>query len=81
MDKILKKIYEDIIYYEKDVVQMDNKINMDIDEILESYQKELKQIDINIIKELLYKETFNAQREGFKLGMRYMLKLCLYLLK
>lgn len=80
MEELLKKIYENIIYYEKDVVKMDKHINAEIDKLIESYRKELSKADIQTVKEVIHQATFSAQREGFRLGMRYMLKLWICLL-
>ena len=37
MNKFFEKIYDDIIYYEKDFIEVDKKINREIDNLVECY--------------------------------------------
>lgn len=80
MEELLKKIYENIIYYEKDTLKMDKRINAEIDKLIESYRNDFPESDIQTVKELIHQATFIAQKEGFRLGMSYMLKLWICLL-
>ena len=80
MKELIKKIYETIIYYEKDAIKMDARINTEIEKLLASYIKDYPETNMNEIKELLYQATLIAQNEGFHLGMRYILKLGIFLL-
>ena len=80
MEELLKKIYKEIIYYEKDTLEMDKRISEALDKITEPYINNISDEEIAMLKSLLYQAALLAQTEGFYLGMRYMLKLEMCLL-
>lgn len=74
MNKFFKRIYDDIICYEKDFIEMDKKINREIDNLIERYGLQPNEPDLEELKSLLYEITRISQREGFFLGMQYALR-------
>lgn len=74
MNKFFEKIYDDIIYYEKDFIEVDKKINREIDNLVECYGLQQTETNLEELKSLLYEITRISQREGFFLGTRYALR-------
>ena len=74
MNQFFEKIYDDIIYYEKDFIEVDKKINREIDNLVECYGLQQTETNLEELKSLLYEITRISQREGFFLGMRYALR-------
>ncbi len=73
MNKILQKIYDDIICYEKDCMEMDKKISEEMNRLIKHY--ELPKTDLEELKSLLYEISRISQREGFFLGIRYAFRI------
>ncbi len=75
MDKILKRIYEEVIYYEQEAVEADSRINKEIIGISSKYADKLTKPESEELRSLLYRISLTAQEKGFLLGMRYMWRL------
>ncbi len=79
MDKLFKKIYEEIIYYEKETVEADRRISDEIDGLCVSLAEKLTKEETGKLKGFLCRVSLTAQEEGFLLGMKYMWKLSKFL--
>lgn len=75
MDKLLRKIFEEILYYEKEGIEADRRINQEFAGRTEEYADRLTKEDYEKLKSLLCHISLMAQEEGFLLGMKYMWKL------
>ncbi len=80
MNELLKKIYDNIIRYEKDAVEMDWRIEEEIKHLIQPYQNKLTADKLETLKDLLYGAALPAEREGFMLGVQYTLKILFTLL-
>lgn len=80
MNELLKKIYESVIYYEKDTVEMGSRVEVEIHKLIKQYPEQLTDKDIEQIKNLLYQTALTAEQEGFQLGIKYTLKMLFDLL-
>lgn len=80
MNELLKKIYEEVIYYEKDMFEAEKQIDTQINQLIEPYTNELTENDMELIKTLMYQTSLIAEQKGFLLGMKYMLKMLIMIL-
>ena len=77
MKRLLRKIFDEIIIYEKDYIEMDAEINKEIDKYITEYIKNMNSEEIEELKNLLYEITKISEREGFFLGLKYVIKVFL----
>lgn len=75
MNELLRKIYDTIICYEKDAVEMGWRIEEEIKYLIQPYQDKLTEDELEVLKNLLYGAALSGQREGFILGVQYTLKM------
>lgn len=80
MNELLKKIYESVITYEKDTVEMGSRVEIEINKLIKPYTGQLTDEEIEQIKTLLYQTALTAEQEGFQLGIKYTLKMLFDLL-
>ena len=74
MKSLLNEIYENIITNEEDVIKMNCKLDAEIQNIVKESQND--SVDM---QDVYFDIAFLAQRQGFKLGIKYALKLLLEL--
>lgn len=74
MKSLLNEIYENIITNEEDVIKMNCKLDAEIQNIVKESQND--SVDM---QDVYFDIAFLAQRQGFKLGVKYALKLLLEL--
>lgn len=80
MNELLKKIYESVITYEKDTVEMGSRVEIEINKLIKPYAEQLTDKEMEQLKNLLYQTALTAEQEGFQLGIKYTLKLLFDLL-
>lgn len=80
MNELLKKIYESVITYEKDTVEMGSRVDVEINKLIKPYAEQLTDKEMEQLKNLLYQTALTAEQEGFQLGIKYTLKLLFDLL-
>lgn len=80
MNELLKKIYENVICYEKDALQMGERMDTVVNDLIEPYTEHFKEQDIETVKELMYAICLKSEQEGFQLGIQYTLKMLIQLL-
>lgn len=71
MKKLFKKIFDDVITYEKDFIEMDAGINKEIEKHLTKYEEKMNNEEMENLKNLLYEIINISEREGFFLGLQY----------
>lgn len=81
MNDILKKIYNEILVYEKDIATTNQKADKAICKLLKTYQKNLTDDEYEKIKELVFSITSIAEQAGFENGIRFTIKLIYSLFK
>lgn len=81
MDKLFRKIYDEVICYEKDVAGMNRTIENNNKLILEKYNGSLNEKEKEIFLELIDDAASFAGREGFCMGMKYAFKSMVMLFK
>lgn len=75
MNDLLKKIYNDVLVYERDVVKINKKVDEEINRLVEPYTKQLSDDEMEKLKEMLSIVGLTAEQVGFENGVRFALKL------
>lgn len=75
MEDLLSKIYEKVVYYESDSIQLGKEFDSQVDEILEPLKETMTESEIEAVKELVHTASFKAERYGFLLGVRFVVSL------
>ena len=79
MMELLRKIYDTVICYEEDTVEMCRRVDKELLGLIEPYKGKLPDDRLDMIKDLMGCISATAEREGFLLGVKYTLKI-LYVL-
>ena len=80
MNELLKTIFTDIISKEDDCIKIEKYIDTKIQEIVGNYAERLNADELEELRGLLYHVALISEKEGFALGMKYLLKMELSLL-
>ena len=75
MEKLLSKIYDLVVFNEKDSIRYGKEFELFMQELLEPLEKDMSEDEIETVKEIAYVAAHSAERYGFKLGARFMAKL------
>ena len=75
MEKLLSKIYDKVVVYEKDSIELNKEYEQIIAEILEPLKERMTDLELEDIKERMYDISYQTERYGFMLGVRFMLGL------
>ena len=79
MKDLLDKIFDDIICNEEDGYKMEERIGNYIDLCLMPYKEQFSDEDMEKIRDCIYAISTNSEREAFQLGVKYTIKMLLYL--
>ncbi len=80
MNTLLKKIFDEFLSEEKDVIESGNQIDNEITNLIEPYKNKLSDNEIEELKTLLHQASYIGKLEGFRLGIKYMFKIVVILL-
>lgn len=80
MNELLRKIFDTIICYENQSIEVGQNIEKEIKNLIRPYQGTLTDDTQEELKNLLYGISSIAEREGFLLGIKYTLKTLIALL-
>jgi PHD/YefM family antitoxin component YafN of YafNO toxin-antitoxin module len=80
MENVFDEIYDKVIGYEKDIVQMNRNADNAIMDSLQQYEAQIGKENMNQLQDQLFHAVQTAERESFYLGMRYAAKMFLTML-
>lgn len=80
MDELLKKIYEEVLCYEQDILEAGQKKDIEINQLVEVYKEQLDEKTLEIVKTLMYQISLSSEQTGFWLGVKYAIKFFLDML-
>ncbi len=80
MKELLMKIYNSVLVYEDDVVNISKVVDDEINLLVEPYQTRLSDDELETLKDLLSSTALTAEQTGFEVGMRFAIKLIFSLL-
>ena len=80
MKELLMKIYNSVLVYEDDVINVSKVVDDEINLLVEPYQTRLSDDELETLKDLLSSTALTAEQTGFEVGMRFAIKLIFSLL-
>lgn len=80
MKDLLKKIYDDVLAYEHDIVKANVKVDNEISQLIRNYENQLSDNELERLRELLSVVALTAEQTGFENGVRFAVKLLYSLL-
>ena len=80
MKDLLKKIYNDVLVYESDIVKINKHVDEEINQLVKPYTKQLSDKEMEKLNDLLSVAVMTAEQAGFDNGVRFAVKLLYSLL-
>lgn len=74
MRKLLKKIYNNVLVYERNVINMNKDVEKEISILVEPYATKLSDDEMEELKNLLSAIALTAEQTGFEMGIRFTIK-------
>ena len=74
MEDLLAKAFDKIAFYEKEGIKFGMEYDAQVEELLEPLRATKSESDVEEIKELIYAASYHAEKYGFMLGVRFMVK-------
>lgn len=81
MNELLKKIYNDVLIYEKEISQKNKKVDAEIKQLIKTYDNQFNNKEMESIYDLMANITLTAEQAGFENGMKFMIKTLYFLMK
>ena len=81
MSELLKRIYENVIRYEKESISMEKRITKAVDAICKPYKGKLSADELEELQDIMFEIALSGEQEGFQLGVMCFTKLlieCLF---
>lgn len=75
MKDLLSKIFDKIAYYENDSIKMGKDFDCQVDFIFEPLKSTMDESQVEQVKELVYEAAYFAEKDGFLLGVRFVVRL------
>ena len=75
MEELLAKIYDRIVSYAKACISLGTEFDQKVAEKLDPMKESISEDELEKLKELIYLAAFLDEKDGFRLGVKFMLKL------
>lgn len=80
MNELLQKIYNNVLVYEEQVINISKVVDDEINNLIEPHQNKLSATELEELKDLLSSTALVAEQTGFEIGMRFAIKLIVSML-
>lgn len=80
MSDLLKRIYENVIRYEQEAINMEKRITKEVDAICKPYKGKLSADELEELQDILFEIALSGEQEGFQLGVLSLMKLLIEIL-
>ena len=77
MNALLKKIYDTIVCYEDETINLGKELDKEVNRLVQPYQNLYNEQEMEELKSKLYSISIQSERAGFILGVKWMMKLLL----
>ena len=74
MQDLVGKIYDKIIVTEDDCIELGKRLDEVVEETIEPLRETMSEDDVEMVKEMIYKVLYVAEKDGFKLGVHATVK-------
>lgn len=80
-DNLLKKIFDDVVCYEEEAIEIRNSIEDEVKKLMTPYVSEIDDKEKEAFEDMCYDISYYAELGGFRLGMKYAVKILAEILK
>ena len=80
MNELFNQIFEEVISKQLDTMEMDRQLNERIEEYISKYNDVLSENEMERLRDCVYYAVLLNEQEAFYLGIKYTLKIMLFLL-
>ena len=80
-DNLLKKIFDDVIYYEADAIEIGRSIENEVKKLMTPYVSKMDEKEKESFEDTCYDISYYAELGGFHLGLKYAVKILAEILK
>ena len=77
MNDLLKKIYDTMICYDDETINVGKELDEEVNRLVQPYQNLYSEQEMEELKSKLYSISIQSERAGFILGVKWMMKLLL----
>lgn len=81
MNNLLEKIYENVVRFEKEAINMEQRVSEKVIQLSKPYEENLTLEELEELQDLMFEIALIAEHEGFRLGVGFAFKLLHSLLK
>ncbi|MBQ1173476.1 MAG: hypothetical protein IIX48_12925 [Lachnospiraceae bacterium] len=74
MQDLVGKIYDKIIVTEDGCIELGKRLDAIVEETLEPLRETMNEDDVEMVKEMMYKVLYVAEKDGFRLGVHATVK-------
>lgn len=74
MEDLLTKIYDRVAFYEQESMRLGKEFDTVVEETLEPLKDNKTEEEVEGIKELIYQISYSAQKNGFRIGVSFVIK-------
>lgn len=75
MNNIFKKIYNNVLVYEKETIKLNTKIDSEINELVTPYTNKLSDDELEQLKNALSSIALTSEQIGLELGVKFILNM------
>ena len=76
MKDLLSKIYDYVVNYEDDSIKLGSKFDVEVKKAIEPLKESMTAEELERIKGIVYSTAYTAEKNGFYLGIRTALTMC-----
>lgn len=80
-DNLLKKIFDDVIAYEAEAIEIRSSIEDEVKKLITPYVSKIDDKEKEAFEDMCYDISYFAELGGFRLGMKYAVKILTEILK
>ena len=80
-DNLLKKIFDDVIAYEAEAIEIRSSIEDEVKKLITPYVSKIDDKEKEVFEDMCYDISYFAELGGFHLGMKYAVKILTEILK
>ena len=80
-DNLLKKIFDDVICYEEEAMEIRRSIEDEVKRLITPYVSKMDEKEKESFEDMCYDISYYAELGGFRLGLKYAVKILTEILK
>ena len=80
-DNLLKKIFDDVIAYEAEAIEIRSRIEDEVKKLMTPYVSQMDEKEKEAFEDTCYDISYYAELGGFRLGLKYAVKILAEILK